>query len=352
MPSAKLKKFCKNPTVKTFANMSGSDQKQFFIIAKIVVAKKFKLEKNPQKLVDTVIKYFGIFHDYIPHKNIENEVIQLMKDKLNKMPKDKQIKTIEALRMYTFCFDRVINELLNQHYKGNKVSSFPILECIREGDSYDRVDFTADEFGTYYKDICDSLEYPKKLLDFAYKTTYYGTTIEEDANALTEFVSHAKAAYPYIINGCVEFPKTVRLFRGMKIEKGTPFDINNYVNNSLSSCTNSYSLAIRFATMYFSPRKSTSDYDKYVYDIYFPPGTKMISPGACALQDEHEIIICNRFTCEVVSTQSITVLDPTSMKVKVQLVTCIAHISSIVDKITNNLILHDDKHGKWKAATS
>lgn len=347
MPSEKLKKFCKKPTSTNYLAMPKKEQQQFNIIAKLVVAKKFKLEKNPQQIVDAVIKNFGIFNNFIPIEKVENEVIQAMKEKLKKMSKAKQKETVLALRMYTLCFDRVINELLNQHYKGNKVTSFPIIDCILDGEHY-HSDFTANEFGTYYKDICTSLQYPRDIYDLQTKLWYKKTSKADDANLLAAFVKHAKAAYPYIIKGCVEFPETVRLYRGMKIEKGTPFDVNNYVNNSLSSCTSSYDLAVRFATSYFADFKTEDDYDLYIYDIYFPPGTKMISPGACALQDEHEIIICNRFTCEVVSIKSISMRSIFRGK----LVKCIAHVSSIVDKITNTLILHDgSKHGQWKPAT-
>lgn len=344
MPSKELENFCRAPSIQSYLILSKTEKHQFYDIAKIVVQKKFKLEKHQKILAASVIEYFSIFNNCVKGEEAATEVTELMKVKLKTMSKSKQKNTLIALRMYTFCFDSIINEMLNQHYKGNKVSTLPILNCIHDGDYFGRDSFTLEDFGKYYTELCESLQYPVELIE-----SYSNNSNEK---IVQTYVKAAKSAYSSILNASIILPKTVRLYRGVRIKKGsTTFDYMNYINNSLSSCTYNFEQACRFATNYFPSGTTLNDYDLYVYDIYFPPGTKMISPSICALQNEWEILICDRYTCETVAITPFDYKSPYGYgPYPIKVIKCFATVTPLVKKITNKIILHDSEKGRWKSA--
>lgn len=327
MKISKIKIFCQDPSATNYVDMTESQQNDFVIVSTGINNKNIKLTDKARAIVNTVIKYYETFGKDIEGIQIEELVIKMMKEKLKNVNENTKKQFVLSVRMYTTCFDKVINELLNQYYKGNTLSTFPIINCMEEGDFYGHFDYTAKDFGINYTNICKQLKYP--IADNL-----------EPKKLLREFVTNSKLAYDYIYNFSVELPKAVNLFRGIKIDKSIDFDVNKVVNNSLSSCTYDFNKACYFATQYFEKGKTASDYNMYVLDILFPPGTKMISPNICTVQNEFEIIICNRYVCEVLATAEIDYkpLEESNFTT-INVIKCFAHTSPLVKEITNNLTL-------------
>ena len=334
--SQKTKEFCLNPSLDTFMRANPETQEFIQLVVQNIYEKyPSLLAKMSKQGVDVLnfILCYDIATGVTPAVSageIEAIMVSATTNKLTKLSATKRKDLILSLRMYTECFDRVINQLLNNYYAGIKSGPMPRIGCMYEG-VYGAGDEQLPSFNQKIKDVCRKLQFP--IPEDSFKS---------DKSALAAFVKYGKKAYDTIISNTLAISIPLRLYRGIKIKKSVSFDPKSIKSNSLASFAYEMKQACYFATSYLEHGTTRDDYNFYVLDTIFPPQVKLTFPGACTLQNESEIIVCERFECDVYDSKVTSYKKPNSTRKfpKITVVKCIARMTGdLPNKLTGKLKL-------------